>query len=79
MDGITSGETLCLLCRRTIDCDGDALSFVRFISDPADPLAPFDGASFHKDCFARWDRREEYLSRYVAFAGSWKDKLKREE
>lgn len=75
MDGITPGETPCLLCRRAIDRDGDALSFVRFIEDPADPLAAFETGTFHRACFAAWDRQDEYLARYAAFARAWKDRL----
>ncbi len=75
MDGITPGETCCVLCRGVIVRADDALSFVRFIEDPADPLAAFGAGTFHRTCFGAWDRQEEYLARYAAFARAWKDRL----
>lgn len=75
VDGITPGKTPCLICGRAIARDSEALSFVRFIEEASDPLAAFAGGTFHRDCFAAWDRQEEYLARYAAFARAWKDRL----
>lgn len=75
MDGITPGETPCLVCGGVIARAADALSFVRFIEEASDPLAAFAAGTFHRACFAAWDRQEEYLARYAAFARAWKDRL----
>jgi hypothetical protein len=61
---IIRGKTRCPLCYQIIATDDDVVAASQFIADPADSLWRYSDAGFHRRCFAEWDRRAEFVSRF---------------
>jgi hypothetical protein len=61
---IFRGETQCPLCREVIAADDDIVATSHFIGDPKDSLWQYSDAAFHRQCFAAWARREEFVKRF---------------
>ena len=70
---ILRGKTRCPICGQVLEKGQKLVAFSKFISDQADPLAMFDDAALHEDCFRshplagqateRWDAVLSDLSR----------------
>jgi hypothetical protein len=61
---IFRGKSECALCGQVIQQDDEIIATSHFIADENDPLWRYSDAPFHKVCFLKWDKREEFVRRY---------------
>ena len=76
---VTFGKTPCLLCWQPLQDKSDIYAFSVFF-DEDDPLFMYSDGAFHKSCFEKWDKRDEYLEKNKAHLeevqakfGEWKE------
>lgn len=72
------GVTKCLLCEKIIFKEDTLVAFTHFLTDRSDPLWKFSDSILHKDCFEKWEHKEEFRAKHKASTGHdygeiWKD------
>jgi hypothetical protein len=63
------GASRCPICREVLYQGQAIVATTHFIGDPADPLSLFSDSGMHATCFAGWEHRDEFASRYYAVLG----------
>ena len=68
---IFPGRTECSLCGAVIEEGNSIVATAYFIADQNDALWRFSDSAMHKPCFLKWEHREQFVTRYNKFIGTY--------
>lgn len=63
------GMSKCPICNEVLHPGQAIVATSHFIGDPADHLWRFSDSGMHVSCFADWEHRDEFATRYYAALG----------